>query len=92
MHSGKVLRLFRYSVEQSKIDQAIRDNGWQGRVVQVDSIQEADAIIAVKLTAGGKHQNLSQVGGAWVVGIPQYLAMHGLWQSCTWLLWQLVQM
>lgn len=59
--SSNALKLFRFAVEQCKVQAAVDANGWHTRVVMVDRIQDADAIIAVKLTNGGAHINLSQV-------------------------------
>jgi hypothetical protein len=55
------VKVFRFGVEAAAVQRAVDACGWQERVLQVDTIGQADLLIAVKDTAGGKHQNLTQV-------------------------------
>jgi hypothetical protein len=55
------VKVFRFGVEAAAVQRAVNACGWQERVLQVDAIGQADLLIAVKDTAGGKHQNLTQV-------------------------------
>jgi hypothetical protein len=55
------LRLFVFAVETKRVQAAINANQWQDKVVIVPTLAQASAMVACKLTAGGKHQNLIQV-------------------------------
>ena len=56
-----VVKVFRFGVDAAAVSKAIEGCGWQGRVAVVDTLQQADLILAVKNTQGGKHRNLAQV-------------------------------
>ncbi|KAF6253139.1 hypothetical protein COO60DRAFT_464932 [Scenedesmus sp. NREL 46B-D3] len=58
--SKRVVKVFRFGVEAAAVQRAVNACGWQERVLQVDAISQADLLIAVKDTAGGRHQNLTQ--------------------------------
>jgi hypothetical protein len=56
-----IVRIFRFGVEAAAVTKAVEACGWQARVALVESIQEADLILAAKCSSGGKHRNLAQV-------------------------------
>eukprot|EP00879_Flechtneria_rotunda_P015480 GHRR01016189.1.p1 GENE.GHRR01016189.1~~GHRR01016189.1.p1 ORF type:complete len:228 (+),score=117.28 GHRR01016189.1:43-684(+) len=59
--SGKqLLKLCRYAVEATAVQKALDACGWSHLVKQVEGIGQADVMVAVKNTPGGKHQNLTQ--------------------------------
>jgi hypothetical protein len=57
----KRVRVFRYGVEAVALTRALEAAGWHSRVQLVESLKEADLVLAVKNTAGGRHRNLAQV-------------------------------
>jgi hypothetical protein len=61
--SKKMLRIFRFGVEAAAVTKAVEACGWQARVTLVESIKEADLILAAKCSSSGKHRNLAQVCG-----------------------------
>ncbi len=68
-------RARRYAVDAPRVQRAIQDAGLQQRVVQVEELRLADAVIAVKLTPSGKHINLKQAQQtATNAGIPLIVA------------------
>lgn len=66
--SRKTIKMFRFGVEAAAIQKAIQQNGWEDRVEQVEQLNQADVLVAVKCTPGGRHQNLQQVGQGLMVG------------------------
>jgi hypothetical protein len=72
------VKVFRFGVEAAAVQRAVNACGWQERVLQVDAIGQADLLIAVKDTAGGKHQNLTQVSCISEAGSMVVSAMHCL--------------
>jgi hypothetical protein len=48
-------------VAQKAVDDSLLAAGLAGRVLHVDRVQDADAVLAVKCTPAGKHINLLQV-------------------------------
>lgn len=58
-----MLRIFRFGVESAAVSKAVEACGWQARVTLVESIKEADLILAAKCSSTGKHRNLAQVCG-----------------------------
>lgn len=57
----KLLRIFRFGVESAAVNRAVEACGWQARITLVESIKEADLILAAKCSSTGKHRNLAQV-------------------------------
>jgi hypothetical protein len=65
----------RYAVDAPRVQRAIQDAGLQQRVVQVEELKLADAVLSVKLTPSGKHINLRQAQEtATNAGIPLVVA------------------
>lgn len=55
-----MLRIFRFGVEAAAVTKAVEACGWQARVTLVESIKQADLILAAKCSSSGKHRNLAQ--------------------------------
>lgn len=76
------LKVFRHAVDEDRVQQAIHANGWGERVVLVEQLQDADAIVTVKLTRGGKHISHDQVR-CFVCIVQLQVQDEAGWQHCT---------
>lgn len=58
---SRVVKVFRFGLTAAAVSKAIEACNWQGRVVSVDNIKQADLLLAIKCTPGGEHLKLGQV-------------------------------
>jgi hypothetical protein len=61
---GRLLRVYRFAVDDLRLFKAIVEAGMLGRIIVVDRISEADLVLATKHRRTGKEASLTPVGAS----------------------------